>query len=142
MRNHSCLLNRDICTEGAQLVKRLILTFATLLTLLMPAAAAAYSPFGTACQAANNGSSACTTNGKNTLTGPHGYIRKASTIVATIAGIAAVIVMIVGGLQYIVANGDPQKLSNARNAIVGAAIGLIIVVAAEGIIIFVLNNLK
>ena len=103
---------------------------------------AAYSPFKYACETSGQQTSACSTNGKDTLTGPGGIIRKVSFIVATIASIAAVIVMIIGALQFIVSNGDAAKVANARNAIIGAAIGLGIIVGAQAIIILVLSKVK
>ena len=77
----------------------------------------------------------------DTLTGPNGTLSKATRLIAYIAGIGAMIVMVVGGLMYILSSGDAQKISAAKNTVLYALIGLVIVVAAQGIIIFVLNRL-
>lgn len=111
------------------------------------ATAALYNPLGGVCNTGSSDfkdakqSSACNAN-TTTLTGKNSVFKKASTIVATIAGIAAVIVILVGGLQYTVSNGDSQKTANARSAIIGGAIGLGIIVAAQGIILLVLSRLQ
>lgn len=126
-------------------MKRLLLVVTTLLCLCVPATALAYNPLHTACDAgggAKQQSSACSAGTSDPITGSHGILRKISTIVAIIAGIAAVIILIAGGLEYVTAAGDPQKAAGARNTIIGAIVGLIIIAAAEGIIVFVLNTVK
>ena len=135
-------------------MKRLLLLVTTLLYLAVPATALAFNPLTNACTDSKgkpitsvdaNGKkvvpSDCSTNGSDPITGPNGALKKVSLIIATIAGIAAVIIIIVGGLQYITSGGDPQKAAGARSAIIGAAVGLVIIAAAEAIITFVISKL-
>lgn len=77
----------------------------------------------------------------NPLTGKDGILYKVSQIIAIIAGIAAVIVVIVSGIRYITSGGDSQKTASAKNTLVGALIGLIIIVLAQTIITFVIKRL-
>ena len=77
----------------------------------------------------------------NPLTGTNGLLYKVASLIAIIAGIAAVIVMIVGGIKYITSGGDAQKITSAKHTIVGALIGLIIIVLAQTIITFVIKRL-
>lgn len=126
-------------------MRRLIVFIVTLGCLLMPVAtAAAYTPLGGACATPGASSStACSgasTSTSDPINGPHGIIRKVSNIIATIAGIAAVIIIIVAGFEYITAAGDAQQAATARSAIIGAAIGLVIIVVAEGLVVFVLTK--
>lgn len=79
---------------------------------------------------------------KNPVTGPNGFILRVARVVAIIAGIAAIIVIIVGGMRYMLANGDAQKAASARNAVVGALIGLFIIAISSLIIMFVLSRIK
>lgn len=126
-------------------MKRLLLIVTTLLCLSAPATALAYNPLGTACKAGGGvkqQSSACSAGTSDPVTGPNGILRKITSIVAVIAGIAAVIILIVGGMEYVTSSGDPQKAAGARSTIIGALVGLVIIAAAEGIIIFVLNAVK
>jgi hypothetical protein len=88
------------------------------------------------------GSEICQVTGANPLTGPNGTITKASKVIAFIAGIAAIIVMTVGGIMYILSGGDPSKVAAAKNTVIYAAIGLVVVVMAQTIIAFVLNRIK
>jgi hypothetical protein len=49
--------------------------------------------------------------------------------------------IIVGGFQYVMASGDPGNITNAKNTILYAIIGLLVAVLAQGIISFVLVRL-
>ncbi|QQS69110.1 hypothetical protein IPP75_04280 [Candidatus Saccharibacteria bacterium] len=78
---------------------------------------------------------------QNPLTGTSGTLYKVSLIVAVIAGVAAVIVMIASGIRYMTSGGDSQKVSSAKNTMVGAIAGLVIIVLAQTIITFVVKRL-
>jgi hypothetical protein len=124
-------------------MKRLLIALTTLFCLLMPASALAYNPLGSACNSSGTAknSAACAPNGSDPIAGPNGVLKKASLVIASIAGIAAIIIIIVGGLQYITSDGDPQKAASARSAIIGAGVGLVIIVGSEAIITFVVSKL-
>lgn len=130
-------------------MKRLVAAISLVACLLAPASAVMAlpnpNPLNAACSAGANTSSACdpSNNGaSNPLTGPSGLLKKITSIIAVVAGIAAVIVIIVGGFQYITSAGDAQKVSAAKNMILGAIIGLVIIIAAQSILLFVLGNIK
>jgi len=55
-------------------------------------------------------------------------------------GALAVLIIVIAGLRFILANGDPQSISQARNTIIYAAVGLIVAVSAEIIVTFVLGH--
>lgn len=125
-------------------MKRLLVSLAALFCLLMPATALAYNPLSSACNAGQkaSASSACSVDAQNDpIGGTHGALKRVSLIIASIAGIAAVIIIIVAGFEYVTSAGDPQKAAGARSAIVGAAVGIFIIVAAESILLFVLSQL-
>ena len=54
--------------------------------------------------------------------------------------IAAVIMIIWGGFRYVTSGGDSNKVSSAKNTIIYAVIGLIIVALAQFIVKFVLDK--
>jgi hypothetical protein len=62
-------------------------------------------------------------------------------IFSVIVGFVAVIMIIIGGIRYITSGGDSSNISGAKNTIVYAIIGLIIVALAQVLVHFVLNNL-
>lgn len=61
-------------------------------------------------------------------------------ILSVIIGVIAVIMIIFGGLRYITSGGDSTRVGNAKNTILYALIGLIIVALAQIIVRFVLSN--
>ncbi len=62
-------------------------------------------------------------------------------IILRIAGIAAVIFVIYGGFQYILSQGEPDRLKGARSTIVNALIGLAIAVSATAIVNLIGKNI-
>ena len=56
--------------------------------------------------------------------------------VLSMAGIAAVGVIIYGGIKYLTAQGDPGKIKQASQIIAYALIGLIVVMVAGAIVAF------
>lgn len=121
-------------------------TLAVALTLFAGSTATvlAKDPFGGIDCAKAPNSAVCSGKSNSTanpLTGPNGIIRKATVLVARIAGVAAVIIIMIGGFMYITANGDSGKITEAKNTIIYASVGLIVIVSAQTIIIFVLSKL-
>ena len=54
----------------------------------------------------------------------------AATLIAVLGGAISTIFFAWAGIQWMMAAGDPQKISQARMSLIGAAVGLIIVGAA------------
>jgi hypothetical protein len=109
-------------------------------------ASAAYNPLNTACQGQAAASPVCkdakTKGGTNPVAGPDGIISKAANIIALVTGIGAVIMILIGGFEYVTSGGvsagqrgsDPNKVKQARARIVGALIGLVVVALAWTIV--------
>jgi type IV secretory pathway VirB2 component (pilin) len=58
------------------------------------------------------------------------------------AGVIAVIVIIIGGIMYATSTGESGKITNAKNMIVFAIVGLVIVLSAFAITNFVIGGLS
>lgn len=56
-------------------------------------------------------------------------------------GIIAVVVIIIGGIRYVVSQGDEKSIEGAKNTILYAVVGLIVAVLAYAIVNFVLTGL-
>ncbi len=67
-------------------------------------------------------------------------ITQAVNIFSGIVGIVAVIMIVYGGFRYITSGGDSAKVTAAKNTIVYAIIGLIVVALAQFIVRFVLEK--
>ena len=57
-------------------------------------------------------------------------------------GILAVVFIIIGGINYTLSQGDPGKVTKAKNTILYGVIGLIIVLLAFAITQFVINAVQ
>lgn len=58
-----------------------------------------------------------------------------------ILGAVAVIMIVIGGIQYTISNGDSSKVTAAKNTILYAVIGLIVAILAYAIVNFVVTRL-
>jgi type IV secretion system pilin len=58
-----------------------------------------------------------------------------------IIGAVSVIMIIVGGLRYVISNGDPKNASAAKDTILYAVIGVVVSIAAFAIVKFVITNI-
>ena len=61
-------------------------------------------------------------------------------IVFAMAASIAVLMVVIGGFRYIVAGGDPNATASAKNQILYAIVGLIVVMAAYSIVAFVVKG--
>ncbi len=75
------------------------------------------------------------------LVGDDGIIQRFTSIALYVIGAISVIMLIWGGLRYILSGGDSKKITDAKNTILYAIIGLIIAFLAYAIIRFVLNSI-
>lgn len=62
-------------------------------------------------------------------------------MVMRVAGLVAIISIIIAGVGYMTAAGDVQKTASARKRIYNSLIGLAIVAIASGVVAFIGNSL-
>lgn len=67
-------------------------------------------------------------------------IATVTNILLFIVGAAAVIMLIVGAIRYVTSAGDASQASAAKNTILYSLAGLVIALAAYGIVNFVLDQ--
>ncbi|MBQ3348367.1 hypothetical protein IJJ36_04030 [Candidatus Saccharibacteria bacterium] len=75
------------------------------------------------------------------LFGDTGVFRQVTNVILYIVGIVAVIMLIIGGIRYVVSGGDAKKVTDAKNTVLYAIIGLIICFLAFAIVNFVISAL-
>lgn len=63
-------------------------------------------------------------------------------IFSLVVGVVSVIMIIIGGLKYITSGGEASNISGAKNTIIYAIVGLVIVALAQFIVHFVLGKLN
>ena len=84
-------------------------------------------------------STACEAQG-DTVAQINKIIRTIINLLSVIVGVVAVIMIIVGGLRYITSGGSDTGVTSAKNTILYAIIGLIIVALAQVLVRFVLRQ--
>ncbi len=70
-------------------------------------------------------------------TGDGGTIDTVLRVVFGIAGAIAVIMVTIGGLQYVLSQGNPQSTAKAKDTILYSLVGLVIVIFGYFIVGFV-----
>ena len=75
------------------------------------------------------------------LFGNTGVFKQVTNTILYIVGIIAVIMLIIGGIRYVVSGGDAKKVTDAKNTVLYAIIGLIICFLAFAIVNFVISAL-
>lgn len=83
------------------------------------------------------GASCANTNSNNNL---DSIVATVINLLSWVVGVVSVIMVIFGGFKYITSAGDSSKVSSAKNTIIYALIGLVIVALAQVIVIFVLDT--
>jgi hypothetical protein len=61
-------------------------------------------------------------------------------IFSAVVGVISVIMIIVGGFQYITSGGDTGKVGTAKTTIIYAIVGLVVVAFSQFLVQFVLNK--
>jgi hypothetical protein len=67
-------------------------------------------------------------------------IQAVTNVLLFIIGAVSVIMIILGGLKYVLSNGDSSQITSAKNTILYAVIGLIVALLAFAIVNFVLDS--
>lgn len=70
-----------------------------------------------------------------------GLIKNIINILLFIVGVAAVIMIIIGGLRYTTSGGDSSSITAAKNTILYSIVGLIVAAMAFAIVNFVVDKL-
>ena len=75
------------------------------------------------------------------LFGDNGVFKQVTNTILYIVGIIAVIMLIIGGIRYVTSGGDSKKVTDAKNTVLYAIIGLVIAFLAFAIVNFVISAL-
>jgi len=115
------------------------------LLILTTQASAQFDPLETSCLegSTTNSSAVCeeANNTDNPLVGNDGILTTVANLLSLAAGVIAVIIIVVAGIQMTLSGGDSQKVTNSRNAIIYAAVGIAVIVVARSIVLFVINRI-
>lgn len=76
------------------------------------------------------------------LIGENGIFNRITNMLLLVIGAISVFMLIYGGFRYVVSGGDNKKVTEAKNTILYAIIGLVIAIFSSAIVSFVLNTLS
>ena len=125
-------------------IKRILLTLVATLGLIAPmgalvSAADADISGSLACGSDLNfqAGGGCTPDAAGAGEKVDNIVKNVINIISLVVGIAAVVMIIIGGLRYVTSNGDSGQVGNAKNTILYAVVGLVVVALAQVIVRFV-----
>jgi hypothetical protein len=79
---------------------------------------------------------------KDNLFAPNGVFSVVANTLIFLVGAVAVIFLIIGGLRYVVSNGDSKAVEGAKNTILYAIVGIVVAVISFALVQFVINALN
>ena len=84
---------------------------------------------------------ACTTTTTDATDQINRIVHTIINLLSALVGIVAVIMIIIGGFRYITSGGNDASVTSAKNTILYAIIGLVVVALAQVIVRFTLSKL-
>jgi len=79
-------------------------------------------------------------NTTTTTTNSTAFEANVINLVFAIAASVALLMVVIGGFRYITARGDPNATASARNGIMYALVGLVLIMAAYSIVAFTVKG--
>jgi len=110
--------------------------------LMLASAAHATGTGGLNCGAELEFGGTCTTQETDGTDGVNKIVNLVITIFSWLVGVVSVVMIIVGGFKYVTSGGESAGVTSAKNTILYAIVGLIIVAVAQIIVHFVLGNVN
>lgn len=74
------------------------------------------------------------------VTGEGGVFQTITNVLLFIIGAISVIMLIIGGIRYVVSGGDSSAVTSAKNTILYAIVGIIVALLAYALVNFVLSS--
>jgi hypothetical protein len=122
-------------------MKKIVIMFTVIASLLSPFALSPAFASADAFSSSEAKSQACAgINGCTSTKSLDDVVQAVLRILSVIAGIASVIMIMISGYKYLTSGGDPGKVSSAKNTLVYAIIGIIIVAFSQFIAQFVIKQ--
>lgn len=81
------------------------------------------------------------TSAADSLFGNGGVFTIIANTLIFLVGAIAVLFLIIGGLRYVISQGDPKNVEGAKNTILYAIVGIVVAILSYAAVQFVLNAL-
>lgn len=72
--------------------------------------------------------------------GQGGIFRTITNVLLFLIGAISVIMLIIGGIRYVVSGGDSTAVQNAKNTILYAIVGVVVAILAYAVVNFVIGS--
>ena len=69
-------------------------------------------------------------------------LTKVVTLLSELIGMAAIVMVIVGGLQIVLASGNPARFKQGRETVIYAVVGLAVAISAYAIVTYISGSFK
>jgi len=102
-------------------------------------------PVNTYAQGAEGGLAGGATSAKGddqqeNLFGDGGIFQTITNVMLYVIGAVSVIMLIIGGIRYVVSGGDSGAVTSAKNTILYAVIGIVVAILAYALVNFVITS--
>jgi hypothetical protein len=74
------------------------------------------------------------------LFGTNGVFKTVTNVLLFIIGAISVIMLIIGGIRYVVSGGDSGAVTSAKNTILYAVVGIVVAILAYALVNFVITS--
>lgn len=126
-----------------QYIRKIVISLSVLVAVMgfVVATPVFASPATDACTGikAANPSAECS-DAANATSSFGGIIKTIINVLSIVVGAASAVMLVIGGFRYVISGGDSNAVSGAKNTILYAIIGLVIVLFAQVIVAFVLDR--
>lgn len=85
-------------------------------------------------------SSAKGDNQQTDLFGTSGVFKTITNVLLFLIGAISVIMLIIGGVRYVVSGGDSSAVTGAKNTILYAVVGIVVAILAYALVNFVITS--
>lgn len=89
---------------------------------------------------ADGANSAHGVNQPSDLFGQTGTFRTITNVMLYLVGAVSVIMLIIGGIRYVISGGDSTAVSGAKNTILYAIVGIVVSILAYAVVSFVIGS--
>lgn len=114
-------------------------TVAVAVTPSVASAACATDPSASANPLAEGAACSKAKGTSDNLFGENGIFMTIANTLIFLIGAIAVLFLIIGGLRYVISNGDPKNVEAAKNTILYAIIGIVVAVLSFAAVQFVIG---
>jgi ABC-type Fe3+ transport system permease subunit len=123
------------------MMKRIMSAALLVCSLVLFAAPLVYaSPADDACAGIQAAGGECDASGSAGTDGFKSIIGTVINVLSILVGAVSVIMIIIGGFRYVVSNGDSNGVTGAKNTIMYAIVGLVVVLFAQVLVAFVFSK--